>query len=141
MSLPCHRVAAYLSSCPGITNASRTPCQRPFLLFPAPVYSYSSPAMTSPLVPLLQRQFDTTLRLLISASHGMTTDEIMLVRIRLAEASLVLGDIIVGRSDSATNGKPASTPPLRPHWLMTDVLNDRRTSSPPSRPGCDPPRR
>ena len=115
MSLPCHRVAAHLSSCSGITNARITPCQRPFLLFPAPVHSYSSTTMALPLVPLLQRQLDTTLWLLISASQGMTMDKIMLVRIRLTEAALIMGDIIAGQSDSATNGKPASTLPLRPN--------------------------
>ena len=66
--------------------------------------------MSLPLVPLLQRQLETTLRLLISVSQGMTTDEIMAVRIRLTEAAIVMGDIVANQSGSVASGN--STPPL-----------------------------
>jgi len=64
--------------------------------------------MDLPLVPLLQRQLETTLQLLISASSAMTTDEIMMVRIRLTEANLVLGDTVLRRNNDTTSGNSIS---------------------------------
>jgi hypothetical protein len=82
----------------------------PLLLFPAPVNSYPSTAVSLPLVPLLQRQLETTLRLLISVSQEMMPDKIIAVRIHLTEAALVMGDMIANPSNSVANGN--STPPL-----------------------------
>jgi len=65
--------------------------------------------MALPLIPLLQRQLETTLRLLISASSEMTNNDIMSLRIRLYEAALVLGDTVRERSNSATNGDSIPT--------------------------------
>ena len=66
--------------------------------------------MSLPLVPLLQRQLETTLRLLISVSQGMTTNEIMVVRIWLTEAAIIMGDIAANQSSSVASSN--STPPL-----------------------------
>ena len=53
-------------------------------------------------IPLLQRQLDTTLQLVISLSSTMTTDEIMMVKIRLTEADIIMGRILADRD---TNGR------------------------------------
>lgn len=84
--------------------------------------------MDLPLIPLLQRQLETTLQLMISASPSMTIDEIMLVRIRLTEATLVMGDIAAERSNNATNGK--SLPTLRlilTQFLMSPIADTPTT--------------
>jgi len=78
-----------------------------FRLLPHP-YS-SSTTMALPLIPLLQRQLETTLQVLISVSSEMTNDDIMLLRIRLHEAALIMGDIVVERSNSAANGNSMPT--------------------------------
>ena len=114
MSLPFHRVSTNLSLTSGITNASGTPLEGGISLFPCSRLSHPSSAMSLPLVPLLQTQLETTLRLLISVSQEMTPDEIMAVRIRLNEAALVMGDIIANQSNNTTNGNPASISALQP---------------------------
>lgn len=84
--------------------------------------------MSLPLVPLLQRQLETTLQLLISASPAMSADEIMLVRVRLNEAALVMGSVVVNRSNSTANGNPTySTVDIN---LVFNVLDSRYTKSP-----------
>jgi len=55
-------------------------------------------------VTLLQRQLDTTLQLLISFSSTMTTDDIVLARIRLAEADVVIGHVLAERDNATNNG-------------------------------------
>ena len=112
--LPFRYVATNLSLSSGITNPSGTPFGRAFLLFPAPVYSYPSSTMSLPLVPLLQTQLETTLRLLISVSQDMTPDEIMAVRIRLNEAALVMGDIAANQSNGTINSNPTPIHALQP---------------------------
>lgn len=78
--------------------------QNPSSLFSAPVHPFSNTTMSLPLIPLLQRQLETTLQLLISALPAMSTDDVMLVRIRLNEADIVIGNAVVDRSDSTANG-------------------------------------
>lgn len=63
----------------------------------------------STLVLLLQRQLETTLQLLISASPAMTTADIIVARIRLDEANLLMRDILVERDNNAANGNMLST--------------------------------
>jgi len=110
-SLPFHNIAVDLSPLFIINAAHGTPPSEPaFSLLSTPTHPhFSSTAMDSPLVPLLQRQLETTLQLLLSASSAMTTDEIMMVRIRLTEANLVLGDAVLRRNNDATNGNSIST--------------------------------
>ena len=96
--------------------------QSPFFLFPAPVHSCSSRTTMDhdlSLIPLLQRQLETTLQVLISASSAMTVDEIMLVQIRLTEANLVMRDIVVDRGNNITNGNSLPTIcSMLTHFLM-----------------------
>jgi len=66
--------------------------------------------MNLPPVPLIQRQLETTLQLLISLSSAMTTDDILMVRIRLTEADIIMGSILVERDNNAGDGN--STPTL-----------------------------
>ena len=119
--LPFHRVVTNLSWFSAITNTNRTPFQRFTFASPAFVVSCPGSAMTLPLVPLLQRQLETTLRLLISVSGEMTPDEIMAVRIRLTEATLVMGEIVVNSSNDAGD---SDSPPSRIDFVL-DVLNNR----------------
>ena len=58
-------------------------------------------------VPLLQRQLDTTLQLVILLSSNMAADQIHLVRVHLTEASVVLGQILADRERNGVivNGK------------------------------------
>lgn len=60
--------------------------------------------MDLPLIPLLQRQLETTLQLLLLASSTMTTDEIMLVRMRLTEANFVMGGVVLRRNSNTVDG-------------------------------------
>jgi len=80
--------------------------------------------MALPLIPLLQRQLETTLQILISVSSEMTNDDIMLFRIRLHEAALIMGDVVVERGNSVANGN--SMPTLQSALLM----NFRRRAQP-----------
>lgn len=71
--------------------------------------------MELPTIPLLQRQLDTTLQLVISLSSTMTTNEIMMVKMRLTEANIIMGRILVDRD---TNGRlipPCHHYPLSPN--------------------------
>jgi hypothetical protein len=90
--------------------------------------------MSLPLIPLLQTQLETTLRLLISVSQDMTPDEIMAVRIRLNEAALVMGDIVANQSNCTTNGNPTSIPALQPHRLTPVLLTTGESDRLPA--GC-----
>lgn len=60
-------------------------------------------------IPILQRQVDTTLQLVISLSSMMTTDEVMMVRIRLTEANIILGSMLAERNGATPNGKSIPT--------------------------------
>jgi hypothetical protein len=87
--------------------------------------------MSLPLIPLLQKQLETTLQLLISASPVMTADEIMLVRIRLNEAALATGNLVIDRSDNTTNGNMIySTHPVVNIGSFLDILDSRRAWPP-----------
>lgn len=83
-----------------------------------------------PLVPLLQRQLETTLQLLISASSTMTINDIMLIRIRLTEANLIMGNIIVERGNDAASGSSLPTLCSALTYLLM-FTNSRRAQSPP----------
>jgi len=109
-SLPFHNIAVDLSPLFVVNAAYGTPpSESTFSLLSTPTHPhFSSIAMDLPLVPLLQRQLETTLQLLISASSAMTTDEIMMVRIRLTEANLVLGDTVLRRNNDTTSGNSIS---------------------------------
>jgi hypothetical protein len=63
-------------------------------------------------IPLLQRQLDTTLQLVISLATMMTTDDIMLVRIRLTEANILLDSIMAERDNNASDGNSIPALPL-----------------------------
>lgn len=66
-----------------------------------------------PPIRLVQQQLDTTLQLLVSLSPLMTINDIILVRIRLTEASILMGSILVERENSPGNdGSPARALPL-----------------------------
>lgn len=66
-----------------------------------------------PPIRLVQQQLDTTLQLLVSLSPLMTINDIILVRIRLTEASILMGSILVERENSPGNdGSPALALPL-----------------------------
>lgn len=58
----------------------------------------------------------------------MSTDDIMLVRIRLNEADIVIGNAVVDRSDSTANGD--LIPTIVDVHLILDVFNSRRTKPP-----------
>jgi len=64
------------------------------------------------LVPItiLQKHLDTTLQLIISLSSTMTADELIMMRVRLTEASIVLGQVLVEleHNDADVNGKSIS---------------------------------
>lgn len=72
----------------------------------------NSPSVDLPPIPLIQRQLETTLQLLISLSSTMTTDDILMVRIRLTEADIIMGSILVERDNNAGNGNSTPTPLL-----------------------------
>lgn len=89
--------------------------------------------MSLPTVPLLQRQLETALQLIISLSPTMTTDEIMMIRIRLTEANIFLGNVLVEQNGTTPNGK---VNPIQPFSLTqfsaADNLAHRPTESAPS---------
>jgi len=72
----------------------------------------NSPSVDLPPIPLIQRQLETTLQLLISLSSTMTTDDILMVRIRLTEADIIMGSILVERDNNAGNINSTPTPLL-----------------------------
>ena len=65
--------------------------------------------MSLPTVPLLHRQLKTTLQLLISLSSMMSTNDIILVSVRLTEANIIMGQMLAERDNTATNGTLIST--------------------------------
>lgn len=69
----------------------------PFLTFTFPHPCRTT--MSSSTVPLLQRQLDTTLQLLISLSSMMTAEDIILLRVRLTEADILMGHILIERDN------------------------------------------
>lgn len=88
-----------------------------------------------PLVPLLQRQLETTLQLLISASSAMTPDDIIFIRIRLNEANLLLREILIERDNNAANGNllPTLCRALT-HFLIEDAPNHSPVDNTPATP-------
>lgn len=65
--------------------------------------------MSLPTVPLLHRQLETTLQLLILLSSMMSTNDIILVSVRLTEANIIMGQTLAERDNTATNGTLIST--------------------------------
>lgn len=61
--------------------------------------------MTDPTISLLQRQLETTLQLIILVSSNMTEEEILIARVCLAEASIILGQILVRQNEGNIDGK------------------------------------
>jgi len=63
--------------------------------------------MTSVPISLLRSQLDTTLQLVISLSSAMTADEIIMIRVRLTEASIIMGQSLIAleRNNANTNSK------------------------------------
>ena len=79
---------------------------------PPPPPLASNTTMDLPPIPLLQRQLETTLQLLLSLSSMMTDDDVMLVKIRLTEANLLMTSVLTERSNSTSNGSSTPTPLL-----------------------------
>ena len=65
--------------------------------------------MDQPPIPIVHRQLEATLQLLLSLSPIMTNNDLILIRIRLTEANILLGRILSQRSNSAGDGNSIST--------------------------------
>ena len=102
--LPFHRTTTGTSPFLGTTVGL---CPRSLLLLlPAPAPSRSSnTAMDLPVVPLLQQQLDTALQLIISLSSMMTTDEILMIKVRLAEADVLLARMLIEQGTTTAGGE------------------------------------
>ena len=79
--------------------------------------------MPSSPIPFLQRNLDTTLQLVIALSAAMTAEELVSFRVRLTEASIILGTVLATQEGVVPNGK--SIPTLQSS-LTHSVLNSRR---------------
>ena len=65
--------------------------------------------MAPPPSHLLQQQLDTALQLILSFSSMMTTDEILMVKVRLAEADILLTRVLVERGSTNAGGELVPT--------------------------------
>ena len=80
---------------------------------PAPAQPLPSTVMDPATSRILQLQLETTLRLLVSLSPLMSPNDIMTVRIRLAESDIILGRLLAERDAASINSKlnrPQSSP-------------------------------
>lgn len=59
--------------------------------------------MATPIYPLLERQLDTTLELIISLSSVLTEVEVTLILVHLDQAGIILGQIVAERNRSTSN--------------------------------------
>ena len=64
--------------------------------------------MTSVPASVIHRHLETTLQLLVSLSSTMAIDDILMARIRLTEANIVLGHMVIER-ETAANRKWGDT--------------------------------
>ena len=60
--------------------------------------------MPTQTVPLIRRQLEATLQLLLSLSPMMTADDIILVRVRLTEAEILMGHVLAERDNVSVDG-------------------------------------
>lgn len=61
--------------------------------------------MALPTILILQRQLDATLQLVISLAPTMTTEQILMIRLRLTEANILMGTSVSQENDATPNGK------------------------------------
>ena len=65
--------------------------------------------MAPPPSHLLQQQLDTALQLILSFSSMMTTDEILMVKVRLAEVDILLTCVLVEQGSANAGGELVPT--------------------------------
>jgi len=65
----------------------------------------------STTITLLGHQLETTLLLLVSLSPRMSTDDIVMARVRLTEAGAALGRLLTDRCAAVTTSKFGFAPP------------------------------
>ena len=60
--------------------------------------------MPAQTVPLIRRQLEATLQLLLSLSPMMTADDIILVRVCLTKAKILMGHVLAERDNVSVDG-------------------------------------
>jgi len=65
--------------------------------------------MASPPASLIHENLESALRLVVASAPTMTVDEILMVRIRLTEADIIMGQLLVERDAAAAAAAAATT--------------------------------